>query len=319
MSRRVSELAVEELRDWQVRIDSRCMALDDQLVGARYRARSTRSERGGSLGLRSVSRVRWRLLETRRAGPGFTQPKHDRRSSERTLKPRTSPFIMNVKTTLSALTPLRLALAAGCVALLAGCAVTPMGPAYDYPVAVEPGWVDVAPAPYYGAVPYYESVPVSPYSGGIWIGGSWNDDHGHRRWLPGRWAPPHSGQGHSRPGRDHHRGSRLEGPRGDRADSDRGRDGRDGPHWNRGRAGGPRVDGRRGGGEDRPNWEARRGRSDGRDGSFGRSGRADRGGDGARSVAPRIGAPPAAPARGDRGGPHAGESRSGRSSDRSGR
>jgi hypothetical protein len=51
----------------------------------------------------------------------------------------------------------------------------------------DPYWV--------GAVPIdrYEVVPPSPYVGGVWIGGAWIDEGGHRGWRPGRWAPPHDG------------------------------------------------------------------------------------------------------------------------------
>jgi len=72
---------------------------------------------------------------------------------------------------------------------LAGCAVAPVSPSYGYGY----GYDDRAyGGPVWGAAPYYEAVPASPYAGGIWIGGSWSDDHGRREWRPGHWAPPHS-------------------------------------------------------------------------------------------------------------------------------
>ena len=84
--------------------------------------------------------------------------------------------------------------------VLSGCAVAPASPSYGYSYGY--GYDD---APYggpvwvQGAVPYYEAVPASPYVGGIWIGGSWSDDHGRREWRPGHWAPPRGGHEHARP------------------------------------------------------------------------------------------------------------------------
>lgn len=92
---------------------------------------------------------------------------------------------------------------------LSACAVVPGNPSYGYGYGYDAGPAWVEPAPY-----YYQTVPPSPYVGGIWIEGSWNDEHGRREWRPGHWVPPHPGDVHGRPP---HRGDgRYAGDQGHR-------------------------------------------------------------------------------------------------------
>ena len=85
-----------------------------------------------------------------------------------------------------------LALAAACSAALSACVVAPVG----RPHAYQPGYApagevivtDVAPP-----APYYETVPVAPYAGAVWINGYWGWRGGRHYWVPGRWDHPRPG------------------------------------------------------------------------------------------------------------------------------
>ena len=116
------------------------------------------------------------------------------------------------------------------VLALSACAVAPIAPSYGYDYGYGygygggPAWVQPAP--------YYQTVPVSPYVGGIWIEGTWANVQGRREWHPGHWVPPRSGEVRGRPpyrGDGHYAGD--QGHRPPRTDTgDRG-DGRHGGGW----------------------------------------------------------------------------------------
>jgi hypothetical protein len=82
----------------------------------------------------------------------------------------------------------RVALLAGALATLGGCAVYPAGgPYYGGPA----DQVVVAP---YGPPPLVaESYGVAPYPGDLWIGGYWGWSGGRHVWTPGRWEHPRAG------------------------------------------------------------------------------------------------------------------------------
>lgn len=71
---------------------------------------------------------------------------------------------------------------------LSACVIAPAGYyADDYDggaVAV----ADVAPP-----APYYETRPVVPYAGAIWISGYWGWRGGRHHWMPGYWERPRHG------------------------------------------------------------------------------------------------------------------------------
>ena len=81
-----------------------------------------------------------------------------------------------------------LALAAGCCAVLSACVVAPVGRPYGYGPAGGVIVTDVAPP-----APYYETVPVAPYAGAVWIGGYWGWHNGRHHWVGGHYE-------HARPG-----------------------------------------------------------------------------------------------------------------------
>jgi hypothetical protein len=79
-----------------------------------------------------------------------------------------------------------LALVAGALAVLGGCAVYPApGPYYGGNPAV------IAP---YGPPPVVaETYGVAPYPGAIWISGYYSWSGGRHVWTPGRWEQPRAG------------------------------------------------------------------------------------------------------------------------------
>ena len=81
----------------------------------------------------------------------------------------------------------KLAIAALCCATLSACVVKPIDRPYGggYGCGDEPVVVDVAPP-----APYYETVPVAPFVGAVWIGGYWGWNRGRHTWVPGRYEHP---------------------------------------------------------------------------------------------------------------------------------
>ena len=80
---------------------------------------------------------------------------------------------------------------AACSAALSACVVAPVQPygqPYGYGPAGDVAVADVAPP-----APYYETVPVVPYAGAVWIGGYWGWSGGRHVWIGGHYE-------HGRPG-----------------------------------------------------------------------------------------------------------------------
>lgn len=73
---------------------------------------------------------------------------------------------------------------------LTGCVVAPVGqPYYGDPYSNIPDTQAYAPiyAPIAPPAPYVETIPIAPYAGAVWIGGSWNWSGGRYAWAPGRY------------------------------------------------------------------------------------------------------------------------------------
>ena len=95
----------------------------------------------------------------------------------------------------------------GASALLTGCVVAPVEPAYTYSYST------------YGAPPpaRYEVVPVAPNAAYVWTPGVWIWGGSRYDWRPGYWGPPRPGFRAGPPRYPHgpHHGWRG-GPRGHR-------------------------------------------------------------------------------------------------------
>lgn len=84
-----------------------------------------------------------------------------------------------------------LAAAALAATTLTGCIVAPVGqPYYNDPYSNVPETQAYAPiyAPYAPPAPYVETIPIMPYAGAVWIGGSCGWSGGRHHWSPGRYV-----------------------------------------------------------------------------------------------------------------------------------
>ncbi|WP_457351556.1 hypothetical protein [Roseateles sp. P5_D6] len=82
---------------------------------------------------------------------------------------------------------LTLAFALASSALLSACVVVPAHRAGYY----DGGSTIVVDAP--PPAPYAEVVPVTPYTGAVWVNGYWGWNGGRHHWVPGYYERPRAG------------------------------------------------------------------------------------------------------------------------------
>lgn len=85
-------------------------------------------------------------------------------------------------------------------AVLSGCVVAPVGPAYGAGGYYDEGVVTAEVAP---PAPYVETIPVAPFAGAVWIGGFWDWSGGRHVWRPGHYERPRPGFSYRQPGWTH--------------------------------------------------------------------------------------------------------------------